>query len=44
MIARQKDAWLSYPRVLEYSPGELWITTMQGGLRLVIQESDFIEG
>ncbi len=43
VIARQKDAWLSYPRVLEHSPGELWITTMQGGLRLVIQESDFVE-
>ena len=41
VIARQQEAWLSYPEVLEHSPGELWITTMQGGLRLVIREKDF---
>jgi hypothetical protein len=41
VIARQKGAWLSYPRVLEYRPGELWLTTMQGGLCVRLHERDF---
>ena len=31
----------SYPYLYERRPGELWITTMQGGLRMKINESDF---
>ncbi|OGV70672.1 MAG: hypothetical protein A2269_05015 [Lentisphaerae bacterium RIFOXYA12_FULL_60_10] len=41
VIARRKNAWLSYPRVLEYSRGLLWLTTMQGPVRAAFRESDF---
>lgn len=34
--------WLSYPYCLEINPGELWITTMQGDLRIRLLENDFI--
>lgn len=34
--------WLSYPYAFEAAPGELWITTMQGGLRMKLKEGDFI--
>lgn len=37
------DAWLSYPYCLEINPGELWVTTMQGGLRIRLLEKDFID-
>jgi lysophospholipase L1-like esterase len=33
----------SYPYVLERRPGELWITTMQGGLRMKINTSDIAD-
>lgn len=33
---------ISYPYVFERNPGELWITTMQGGLRVRLYEKDFI--
>ena len=35
--------WISYPYVFEAQPGEVWITTMQGGLRVKISETDFIK-
>lgn len=35
--------WLSYPYCMEYNQGELWITTMQGGLRIRLAEEDFID-
>jgi sialidase-1 len=41
VIARKPGAWLAYPFVFERSPGELWITTMQGGVRLKLLEADF---
>lgn len=34
---------ISYPYVFEINPGELWITTMQGGLRVKLKEADFIQ-
>lgn len=37
------SAWLSYPYCLEIYPGELWVTTMQGGLRIRLLEKDFID-
>lgn len=37
-----KKAWLSYPHILEESPGELWITTLQSPLRLKLKEKDFV--
>lgn len=42
VVARREKAWLSYPRLLEFEPGELWLTTMQGGLSLRLLERDFI--
>lgn len=33
---------LSYPYVYEHTPGELWITTMQGQLRIKLREADFV--
>jgi len=35
--------WISYPYVFEVEPGQFWITTMQGGLRVKISEADFIK-
>jgi photosystem II stability/assembly factor-like uncharacterized protein len=40
VIARRPGTWLSYPYVFERQPGELWISTMQGDLRLLVQEAD----
>lgn len=33
---------LSYPYVYEHKPGELWVTTMQGQLRIKLREADFV--
>jgi len=41
VFARQKGSWLAYPHIFEHAPGELWITTMQGGVRLSLREEDF---
>lgn len=41
VIARREGAWLSYPRLLEAEPGELWLTTMQGGLAVRLREGEF---
>lgn len=35
---------VSYPYLYERRPGELWITTMQGGLRMKINASDIDRG
>ena len=32
----------SYPSIFEYKPGELWITTMQGMVRMELREKDFV--
>ncbi len=40
-IARQSGAWLSYPYAFEVHPGELWITTMQGDVRVKLREEAF---
>ena len=34
-------AWLSYAYLFERTPGELWVTTMQGGVRLSLPLADF---
>jgi sialidase-1 len=36
-------AWISYPYIFEIRPGELWVTTMQGDLRMKLNEKDFVE-
>lgn len=43
VIARNKRGWIAYPYLFEAHPGELWITTMQGGLRVRLHEKDFVE-
>jgi len=35
---------VSYPYLYERKPGELWITTMQGGLRMKINTADLLSG
>ena len=42
VIARKPGARLSYPYVFEYQPGELWITTTQGGVRIMLREKEFV--
>jgi len=42
VLARQKGKSLAYPYLFERVPGELWITTMQGGVRVCIDEKDFV--
>ena len=37
-------ARVSYPYLYEAKPGELWITTMQGGLRMKINVADLSKG
>lgn len=34
--------WISYPFVFESKPGELWITTGHGGLKIKLNEKDFL--
>lgn len=41
VIARQPKTWLAYPYVFEFQPGVLWLTTMQGGVRVELREEDF---
>jgi len=39
---KEPDHRLSYPHVYERVPGEMWVTTMQGPLRIKVQEDDFL--
>lgn len=34
---------VSYPYVFEHKPGELWVTTGQGKLRMKLHEADFVK-
>jgi sialidase-1 len=43
VLARQKGKWLAYPYLFERVPGELWVTTMQGDVRVSISEADFVQ-
>lgn len=42
VLARQQGVSLAYPYVFEHEPGELWITTMQGDVRVSLRETDFL--
>ena len=42
VIARQPGASLTYPYIYEREPGLLWLTTMQGGIRLKVRETDLL--
>jgi lysophospholipase L1-like esterase len=43
VIARKPGSSLAYANVFEPSPGLLWITTMQGGLRVAARETDLVQ-
>lgn len=43
VIARQPGVSLAYPYVYERTPGVLWITTMQGGIRVKVGEADLFQ-
>jgi hypothetical protein len=34
-----RNQWIAYPYVFEITPGVVWVTTMQGGARLVLREA-----
>lgn len=34
--------WLSYPQIFEAAPGKIWITTDFGGVRVEINENDYV--
>jgi sialidase-1 len=42
VLARQPGKWLSYPYLFEPEPGTLWLTTMQGNLRLEFSEKELL--
>jgi len=42
VLARRAGAWLAYPYLFEAAPGVLWLTTMQGEVRLRLREADFV--
>lgn len=43
-VKNQWDAkkWLAYPFVFEAKPGELWVTTGFGGVKIKLHEKDFV--
>jgi hypothetical protein len=41
VVARLPGKWVAYPYIFEARPGEVWITTMQGGARVLLHEADF---
>ncbi len=42
MFTKEPRKWLSYAYLFEASPGNLWVTTMQGEVRLQLREADFL--
>lgn len=42
VFATNKGSRLSYPHVFEVEPGKLWITTMQGLLRVELPEAELV--
>lgn len=42
VVAKMDRSWLSYPTVLELSPGKVWLTTIQTGLKLAFSETDLL--
>ena len=39
-----KGGSVAYPYLFEVQPGELWLTTMYGNLRVRLREKDFLDG
>lgn len=42
VVGRKKNARVAYPYVFEPRPGYLWVTTMQGGLRIGFELSELV--
>ena len=42
VVARTNKGQISYPYLFEARPGELWLTTMYGDLRVRLDEKDFV--
>ncbi len=42
VFAKKPGEWLAYPHIFEAKPGVMWVTTMQGGIRVILRESDFL--
>ena len=42
IVARERSKRQSYPKVFERRPGELWVTTWQGGQFFKLREVDFV--
>ena len=42
VFVKEPRKWLSYPYLFEAGPGNLWVSTMQGEVRLQIREADFL--
>ena len=41
VVARgDRKQWIAYPYAFEAKPGEVWVTTMQGGARFVLRGRD----
>ncbi|HIQ39700.1 MAG TPA: exo-alpha-sialidase [Sulfurivirga caldicuralii] len=43
-VAYCPGAWLSYPHLFEPTPGRIWLTTMQSGLRLELNVEELFNG
>lgn len=42
VVARERDAWISYPYVFEVKPGLLWICCGQSNLQVSVYEADLL--
>ncbi len=43
VVAKQASTSLAYPYLFEVEPGRIWLTSMQGNVRVELQEADFVE-
>jgi sialidase-1 len=37
-----KNRWIAYPYVFQHQAGQLWLTTMQGNVRILLHERNFV--
>lgn len=43
VMAKKTKTSLAYPYVFEIEPGRIWLTTMQGGIRVEFSEEEFVK-
>lgn len=43
VVAKQASTSLAYPYLFEVEPGRIWLTTMQGNVRVELLEADFLD-